>query len=212
MACLGDSIARHICAGLMRTLGAPSSDFIFDKHGDFERLLDANLDATSNDDDDDDDDDDDTNDSDSLIRLTFHWHPFPENATQALSSWSRPTKPDVLITAVTLWHMLHLRSPEKFSTEVAALGAATTAFLQRGTGVGEMHVQTAHPVVLLSTASEVHGEKLVSGEKRAAMTSGAVDAYNAAIERAGALAPQGPFGMLDMLSLTYGKSIVFFCY
>jgi hypothetical protein len=39
------------------------------------------------------------------------------------------------------------------------------------------------------------------------MTPEAVDNYNKALQKAGVLAPQGPFGLLDMFSITYGCGI-----
>lgn len=179
VACVGDSIARNLCAGLMRAAGAPASAFFFDRHSDFEREL-------------------STCDGCDPVKVTFHWRPYPQNASELLSGWQHEKKPALVVTSVTLWHMLHVGDAEGFKKAMTALGKAAADMVPKLPEVSK-------PVAVLATGTETHVERMLSAAKRGAMTSAAVDAYNAAVAETGALAPQGVLGMLDMFAMTYGK-------
>jgi hypothetical protein len=178
----------------MKVLGAPPSAFVFERHGDFERnITTATTMGNRN-----------SGGSgggvDSNVRVTFHWQPFPQNASNALLQWKHDKKPALIITSSTLWHMLHIRDQKSFGTDMASLAGVTSDMMPKLPDVPK-------PVAVLAVGTEVHAERLLSAEKRAAMTPKAVDGYNTALEKAGILAPRGPFGMLDMFSLTYGCGI-----
>jgi hypothetical protein len=175
----------------MKVVGAPPSAFVFERHGDFERNISTtttnNKKSTSG-------------GGDSQVRVTFHWQPFPQNASNALLEWRHDKKPALIITSSTLWHMLHIRDQKAFGTEMASLAGVTEEMMPKLPEVPK-------PVAVLAVGTEVHAERLMSVEKRAAMTPEAVDNYNKALQKAGVLAPQGPFGLLDMFSITYGCGI-----
>lgn len=178
VACVGDSIARNLCAGVMRVLGAPPSAFLFDKHTDFERTIAV--------------------EGQDAVKISFTWAPFPQNASETILGWRHEKKPALLVTSVALWHMLYEQDAAMYGQELIRLSEATAEMIPKLSDV-------AKPVTVLTTGTEVHHERLLTAEKRAAMTSVAVDAYNEALQGAGALAPSGPFGMLDMFAITYGK-------
>ena len=180
MACVGDSIARNLCAGLMRVLGAPASAYLFDKHSNFERTIAV--------------------EGKDAVKVSFYWAPYPQNASETILQWRHEKKPSLIVTSVALWHMLHINDAADYGQELVRLSEATAEMLPKSPDV-------VKPVTVLTTGTEVHHERLLTVEKRAAMTSSAVDSYNEALQAAGALAPSGPFGMLDMFSVTYGKEI-----
>lgn len=183
VAFVGDSIARNMCAALMRGLDAPPSAFVFDRHADFERALDPG------------------------VKLTFHWSPFPENTTALFTGWRRAKKPDVVVVTTALWHILHIGDAVRYERELRTLAAAAGAMLpKRGGGA------PASPLLMVASATEVHPGRMTTPEKRASMTPAAVDAYNAALAASGALAAVGgqggSFGLLDLFQITHGEGWV----
>jgi hypothetical protein len=178
----------------MKILGAPPSAFVFERHGDFERIISTATTAATG------SNNNNNNNDSGQVRVTFHWKPFPQNASNALSQWKHDKKPALIITSSTLWHMLHIKDEKSFGNDMASLAAVTSDMIPKLPEVPK-------PVTVLAVGTEVHAERLLSAEKRAAMTSEAVDSYNKALKKSGVLAPQGPFGLLDMFSITYGCGI-----
>ncbi|KAH7623976.1 hypothetical protein NADE_008789 [Nannochloris sp. 'desiccata'] len=193
VACVGDSIARNICASIMKLIGAPPSAFVFERHSDFERNISTTIPAAG-------ETKSSRGDESGQVRVTFHWQPFPQNASNALLEWKHDKKPALIITSSTLWHMLHIRDQKLFGSDMTSLAAITSDMMPKLPEVPK-------PVAVLAVGTEVHAERLLSAEKRVAMTPEAVDSYNKALQKAEILAPLGPFGMLDMFSITYGCGI-----
>lgn len=132
------------------------------------------------------------------ITVTFHWNPFPENTTLLMDTWRHERKPALIVTTTSLWHMLYYSDADLYRTQLERMLEATQNMLPKLPDVPK-------PVMVLATGTEVHPELLVTPAKRAAMTQKQVDAYNQALDDAGLLAPRGPFGMLDMFSMTHGE-------
>ena len=174
IAFVGDSISRNLCVALLRMLGADASAFSFQRHSDFNRTLPGG------------------------VSVSFHWRPFPENATALVSAWRHEKKPAVVIATTALWHMLYYTDDVAYRTRLSTLATATRDMLPKLPNVPK-------PLMVLATGSELHEEHLTSPAKRAAMTQQRVDAYNKAVQAAGVLAPEGPYGMLDLFSMTHGE-------
>jgi hypothetical protein len=178
VAFVGDSISRSVCVALMAALGAPAQAFTYDRHADFERALDPG------------------------VRVSFHWAPFPENATALVdrmrSGADGSAGPDVVLLATALWPMLHVRDAGAYGARLRELARASRAAL------AERWPANRQPVLLAAAATEVFPELLAAPAKREAMTPAAVDAYNRALAGSGLLAGEGPYGLLDMFALTHG--------
>jgi hypothetical protein len=149
--------------------------YVFHKHADFERVV------------------------GSATKVTFHWAPYPPNATDLFNKWSsEDTRPDLIVSTTSLWHILHTHDAAAYKSELAAL---STAAAKLGTS-------TKPPLMLLASGTEVFSNQILSVPKRRYMTGSAVDAYNAEMVGSQALAPTGPFGLLDLFRLTWGEQAV----
>lgn len=132
------------------------------------------------------------------VSITFHWRPFPENTTALITKWRYEKKPTLVVTTTSLWHMLYYTDADLYRTGLDALLSATRDMMPK-------LASTAKPHLILATGTEIHPQLLTAPAKREAMTPARVDAYNAALQASSLLAPRGPYGMLDMFSMTYGK-------
>lgn len=94
--------------------------------------------------------------------------------------------------------MLHEQNVDGYQANIAAMAAAATDMIPT------QLPETPRPMMVMSTGTEIHAEKLQSTAKRVAMTPVAVDTYNRAIQDAKVFLPNGPFGILDLFSMTYG--------
>jgi len=176
IAFVGDSIARNLCIALIRMLGtSPSDNFAFQRHSDFER---KNLAGN--------------------VSISFHWRPFPQNATSLFDSWRLQKRPDAIVTTTSLWHMLYYGNASGYGTQLKSLLSASRGLLATGR-------KKSKPLMVLATGTEVHKELLRNPVKREAMTPERVDSYNMALHDGDLLAPAGPFGVLDLFAITHGE-------
>ncbi|GAB4823603.1 hypothetical protein N2152v2_010649 [Parachlorella kessleri] len=171
VAFVGDSVTRLLCGALLRASGS-QGQVVKLKHQDFEYQLEGDIVAS------------------------FLWRPFPRNVTEQYKEWEiAKTAPDVVISSVSLWHMLHTTNASAFGSEMAALKGAAQAYSGM---VG------SRSVLLLGSTTETFTNRQPTARKRKNMTPGQVDAYNEALAKQGLLQPEGPFRLLDMFALTQG--------
>jgi hypothetical protein len=187
IACVGDSIARNLCTAILRAVGSKDADAAIERHADFDRSFAGNDGRHAH-----------GKDVAPSGNISFHWRPFPSNATELIAGWKHQRKPALAVVSVGLWHMLHVRDPGRYKDDVAALTQSTVETLPKLPG-------RPRPLMVMANNVEVHHDMLIAPEKRTAMTPDAVDAYNKGLNGAGALAPHGPYGLLDLFSLTHGE-------
>jgi hypothetical protein len=189
LACVGDSVARLLCAAVLAAAGAPPEALVFERHADFERRLEGNGNG----------------EGDAVV--AFYWRPFPANATALLREWAgaaggaaagAAARPDLVLVSAALWHMLHARDAAAFGAAVSELAGAAAAL------AAATPASAPAPALVLASVTETHPARMAAAAKVAAMTPAAVDAYNAALAGAGALAPGGPLALLDASALTHG--------
>jgi len=147
IAFVGDSIARNLLLSLLIQLGAGDAKSIrFERHADFEYK-----------------------DPQERFRATLHWAPFPDSATNIMTSWlTQPrrrssAKPSVVVLSVSLWHILHIHNAEMFERDISILRLAMVA-LDTNTFV--------------ANAPEVYPALLRDAKKQTYMVPQRIDEYN----------------------------------
>ena len=166
IAFVGDSIARKLLIAMMITMQVDRHKMLFDRHSDFEY-----------------------NDESRSQRITFHWAPFPGNASSVIQAWNEK-KPDAVIVSVSLWHILHVHDEVLFFNEIQQLGATAGK-------------KAAGTTWMFATTPEVFHDHLGTLKKKQEMTSARVDAYNKAMYDSMIFEPKGPFKPIDMFNLTF---------
>ncbi|EFN51194.1 hypothetical protein CHLNCDRAFT_141365 [Chlorella variabilis] len=113
-------------------------------------------------------------------------------------------QPSVVLLSATLWHLLHVTSPADFQTELGLLNAAAEGYRRAADEVAAAAGGAAGtaPRLVLTSSTETFPNRMRTQDKRQSMTPANVDAYNAAIEKAGVLDPAGSFSLLDLFPLT----------
>lgn len=147
IAFVGDSIGRNVLLALLVQLGAgDAKSIVFERHADFEYK-----------------------DPQNRFRVTLHWAPFPDNATNVITSWARQShkkskeKPKVVVLSVSLWHMLHIHNHVLFEQDISVLRLALAA----------LYTNT-----FVMNAPEVFSPLLQDPNKRTYMVPQRVDSYN----------------------------------
>jgi hypothetical protein len=123
---MGDSIARLLMMGLMRSIGWDEKMFTFDRHSDFEVEVPVGKDIN--------------------VTFTFAWRPFPNNVTQLLRSASASLEhADMIFVSTSLWHMLHIADAEDYRQQMALLHSKVKKSLSKQcptlATVSEVHQQ-----------------------------------------------------------------------
>jgi len=147
IAFVGDSIARNLLLALLVDLGAGDAKSInFERHANYEY-----------------------NDPQDRFRATLHWAPFPDNATNIITSWvtrsreRRNEKPSIVVLSVSLWHILHIHSEALFEQDISILRLA----------MGALNTNT-----FVANAPEVFSTLLHDAKKKTYMIPERVDTYN----------------------------------
>lgn len=194
---VGDSIDRKVMVALLGAHGSGAGEDSFERHADFTWRETEQTPRTAI-------------DSGYGNVISFHWSPFPENATNLLASWAeQDTAPDTIIVSVSLWHMLHIHDSEVFKGQLHELKKAaekltTTSKGERTNEKRKSKDALRYPRLVALTTPEIHHGYLKTAEKRQYMTPYNVDAYNKAMKYANLFSVEGPFDILDVFALTYG--------
>ena len=172
---LGDSVARLLCAALLRAVGdIGAAQPVLDGHRSFQYPLAA-----------------------PGGRVDFVWAPYAENVTAALQGWRQQGQvPDVLILGVSLWHMLHVHDVSAYAASLSGVRAELDAIAGEG--------RNARVAMFWMSTTALITPKLLTDEKRARLTAGQIDAYNTAAWAALSLPAGPPCQLLDVHRLTAG--------
>jgi hypothetical protein len=172
---LGDSVARLLCAALLRAVGdTGAAQPVLDGHRSFQYPLAA-----------------------PGGRVDFVWAPYAENVTAALHGWRQQGQvPDVLILGVSLWHMLHVHDVSAYAASLAGVRAELDLIAGEG--------RNARVAMFWMSTTALITPKLLTDEKRARLTTDQIDAYNTAAGTALSLPAGPPCQLLDVHRLTAG--------
>lgn len=137
-------------------------------------------------------------------------------------------QPAAVVLSTTLWHLLHVTAADDFTQQLGGLNLAAAEYsaaaaaaakrlpedISAPAGGDGSDDSTAAPSALaaslarwgvrlvLASGPELFTNRMKTEAKKAAMTAAHLDAYNAAVQGAGLLAPAGPFTLLDVAPLT----------
>ena len=172
---LGDSVARLLCAALLRAVGeSGAAQPVLDGHRSFQYPLAA-----------------------SGGRVNFVWAPYAENVTATLQGWRQQGQvPDVLILGVSLWHMLHVHDVSAYAASLAGVRAELDAIAGEG--------RNARVAIFWMSTTALITPKLLTEEKRARLTADQIDSYITAAAAVLSLPAGPPCQLLDVHRLTAG--------
>lgn len=180
IAFVGDSIARNVLLSLLVQIGAGDThDIVFERHADYEYK-----------------------DPRDRFKVTLHWAPFPQNASDVIQSWMKReqknkdmklapnhTRPSVVVVSVTLWHVLHIHDESSFERDMHTL---------------RLVVESSKLPTIVLNAPEVFVASLTDAAKKMYMVPERIDAYNTILTESLFLNhPSKSLVFLDVFNETY---------